>query len=92
MFRGVTEYFLALLDVLEAEGRSAKRNVMSLAMAIGIFTLGILLFAGAAGFLVTALYLGLSAALSPAWAALVSGAALVAMGGITVWIARTVAR
>lgn len=88
MFRGLSDYLIALVELLEAEGRSAKRNAFALATAIAIFMLGILLLAGAAGFLVAGLYLGLATVLHPAWVALICGGALLVTGGIVLWLAR----
>lgn len=88
MLRGLTDYLIALLELLEAEGRSAKRSVYALATAIGVFALGILLLAAAAGFLVTGLYLGLSTVLHPAWVTSICGVALLILGVIVLWMAR----
>lgn len=88
MLRGLSDYLITLLELLEAEGRSAKRNAFALATAIAIFALGILLVAGAAGFLVAGLYLGLATVLHPAWVAVICGGTLLVAGGIVLWLAR----
>lgn len=89
MLRSLSDYLIAVLDLLEAEGRSAKRNVYAVATAIAVFILGTTLLAGAAGFLITALYLGLISVWSPAWVALLCGLLLLVTGVIVLWIARS---
>lgn len=89
MLRGLSDYLISLLDLLEAEGRSAKRNAYQLATAVAVFALGTLLLAGATGFLVAALYLGLTRVLDPAWVALICGAVLLGTGVIVLWFARS---
>lgn len=89
MLKGLSDYLVALLELLEAEGRSAKRNAYQLATAIAVFALGTLLLAGAAGFLITALYLGLTAVFPPAWVALICGAVLLGVGVSVLWLARS---
>lgn len=88
MLRGLSDYLIALLELLEAEGRSAKRNAFKLATAIAVFALGIFLMAGAAAFLVAGVYLGLVTVLHPAWVALICGGTLLVLGGIVLWIAQ----
>ena len=88
MLRGVSDYLIAIIDLLEAEGRSAKKNVWGLVTAIAVYMLGTLLLAGAAGFLVTGLYLGLSTVLHPAWVTTICGTVLLVAGVIVLWTAR----
>ena len=88
MLRGLSDYLIALLELLEAEGRSAKRNAYALATAAAIFSLGTLLLAGAAGFLISALWLALILVMDPALVALICGVLLLGMGVIVLWMAR----
>ena len=89
MFRSLSDDLISLLDLLEAEGRSAKRNAYALATAVAVFTLGTIIMAGSVGFLVVALYLGLTTVMSPAWVALVCGLTLLLTGVIVLWLARS---
>jgi hypothetical protein len=89
MLRSLSDYLIALLELLEAEGRSAKRNAYALATAVAVFMLGTIIVAGSVGFLVAALYLGLTTVLSPAWVALICGLTLLVTGVIVLWLARS---
>lgn len=88
MLKGLSDFVIALVELLEAEGRSAKRNVYAVVTAVGIFALGIMLLAGSVGFLVAGLYMGLATELHPAWVATICGIVLLLAGVIVLWIAR----
>ena len=87
MFQRFSDVVIALVDLLEAEGRNAKRHAWKFAVAVGIYAVGIVVLMGAVGFLVAGLYLGLTTVLHPAWVATICGGALLLVGVIAVWLA-----
>ena len=87
MLHRLSDIVIALVELLEAEGRNAKRHAWKLATAVGIFALGIVVLAGAVGFLIAGLYLGLATVLHPAWVATICGGALLLVGVIALWLA-----
>ncbi len=78
---------LAVVELLEAEARNAKRHVFKLALALALVAVAAALFVGAGGFLVAAVYMALLRLLAPPLALLVCGAAALLVGGVVVWIA-----
>lgn len=87
MLERFTEYTLALLGLLEAEGRSARRNIVATGTKLALIAGGGLLLTVALGILGWSLYL----ALVPVWgqpgAALACGTVLLILGGGLLWYA-----
>lgn len=80
MLRSLVAILGALLDLVEAEARAARRAARRIGMAVAFTAIGAGVMTGLAlagtGFLVWSLYLWLAALLPPAGAALVAGGAL----------------
>jgi hypothetical protein len=88
----VSDFLIALVELLEAEGRAAKRHVLRAGAGLGLLFAAIVLFLAGMGFLVAAAYVTLAGALSPSVALVICGAVVLVLGGATTWIARRVAR
>ena len=73
----LSDYVIALLELLEAEGRELKQQSVKLGYSLGLISLGFILALIAFGFLLWAIYGLLSQNMSPEYAALtMSGIAL----------------
>ncbi|MDD3577081.1 MAG: hypothetical protein PHT38_09360 [Halothiobacillus sp.] len=76
------EFVIALLELLEAEGRALKRSVRRVSFGLVFLLTASALILTALGFLLAAGYLALAAALGGALAALI-------MGGVSLLLAAT---
>lgn len=88
----MSDFLIALVELLEAEGRAAKRHALRTGTGLGLLLAAIVLFLAGTGFLVAAAYVALSGALPPSVALVICGALVLILGGATTWIARRVAR
>lgn len=88
--RILTEYLLALVDLVEAEGRSLRASVIHLAVVLIVLAaVGLMILAGC-GLLIASVYLLIAGPL-PHWAAaMITGGALVVLGSLAVLIVRKV--
>lgn len=88
--RIVTDYILALADLVEAEGRSLRASVIQLAVVLVVLAaLGLMILAGC-GLLIASVYLLIAGPL-PHWAAaMITGGSLVVLGSVAVLIVRKV--
>lgn len=87
MLERFTEYVLALLSLLEAEGRSARRNIVATGTKLAIVVGGALLLTAAFALFGWSLYLVLVPVWGQAGAALAYGALLLVLGGGLLWYA-----
>lgn len=76
------EFVIALLELLEAEGRALKRSVRRVSFGLVFLLTASALILTAVGFLLAAGYLALAAALGSTLAALI-------MGGVSLLLAAT---
>lgn len=90
MLQRVTQYVIALCDLLEAEGRALRAGSMRLAAALITLLLAAGVVATGLGFLVAGLYLLLAAAINPWAGAMITGGIVLAVGLLTTWIAARV--
>lgn len=90
--RGISQFVVRVVELLEAEGRAARRAVYHLAGSIAMMLAAVALILAAAGFLVTGLYFALTPALDPAAAFAVCGGLLLAGAVVCVFIGRDMGR
>lgn len=86
MWRKLTEYILAVCDLLEAEGRMAWQAIRRAVFGILILLVAGLLLATGVGFLIAALYLALALAVHAWAAALITGGIVLGIGSLVAWI------
>jgi hypothetical protein len=87
MIDRLTDYILALCDLIEAGGRALQRAFRHAALGVLLLSLAGLLLATGFGFLIAGLYLGLAAAINPWAGALITGGIVVVAGALATWIA-----
>jgi len=87
MLERFTDYAIALLELLEAEGRAARRGVVAAATKLALSAGGALLVTAAFALFGWALYLALAPVWGQAGATLACGALLLILGGGLVWLA-----
>lgn len=92
MVKNLTDWLVALLELLEAEWETIRHGAFKLGLGLAWLWLAVTLLLGAAAFLVWALWLGLTAVLAPVWAALLCGVALLLGAGAALWRARSAGR
>lgn len=92
MREALAEFIIAIFELLEAEGRLAKRQAVRLGGALLIALAALPLALGALGVLLAALYLSLVPALTPAQALVVCSAVLIALAALLCAWARRVVR
>ncbi len=89
MLKRVTDYLIALLELLEAEASNLKAGLLRTGTALGLALVGVGLLAAAAGVLGWSAY----AALVPYWgrsgAAAACAGVLALLGGVFLWAARS---
>jgi hypothetical protein len=90
--RALVDTVLAFLDVLEAEGRAAKRGAIRLTIAAGLVAIALLVALFGLCLLLRALYLSLAITMTPAVAALLAGLIALLLSGGLLWIATRVNR
>jgi hypothetical protein len=83
---------IAILDLLEAEGRAWRAALARLNVSLALFAVAVVLLLAGVALLVWGLYQGLAAALGPAGGALVAGAITTMLGGTILWAARQAMR
>jgi len=88
--QGLTQLILALLELLEAEGRALRYGAIRLATVIVVMIVAGLLALGGVAFLVWAMFLGFrfGAEIHVAWAAFFTGLITLLVSGAIVWSAR----
>ncbi|MEW5756785.1 MAG: phage holin family protein [Pseudomonadota bacterium] len=88
----MTEYIIALMDLLEAEGRELRRTVMR--TGIGLVCLAVAGLVAVIGlcFCLWAVYQALAAMVGPATAAMIVGLLMLSLAGLIAWIAMRLAR
>jgi hypothetical protein len=90
--KNLADLAIALADLLEAEGRLLRLNVVRLKYSFGLGVLSLLLLLIGLGLLLFALYQSLLAPLGPAFSALITGLACVACAVLLQWIDRKITR
>jgi hypothetical protein len=88
----LAEYVLALLDLLQAEGRAARRAVSRLVAALALAAVAALFAVGGLGLLLWSMYSVLRPPLGHGGAALVVGLLSLAMACGSALLARQMAR
>ena len=83
----MTEYIIALTELLEAEGRLLRRNAMRTGAGMAILLLAALLAFVGLGFCLWAAFQGLVVQVGPVNAALVVGVLILFFAGLMTWIA-----
>lgn len=87
MLKRATDYFITLLELLEAEVRHLQASLLRTGGTLTILVVGILLLGAAAAVLGWASYLALLPYLGRAGAAACCAAVLALMGGVFIWTA-----
>jgi len=91
--QSLTQLLVALLELLEAEGRAFRVGIGKAAMAIMFLLVAALLALGGFGMLVWAVFLGFAAIpLAAGWAAFWTGIVTLAGAGVLMWLAKTAAK
>lgn len=86
MLHALTEYVIALLELLESEGRNARRGLIKLVKSAAFVVVGALLLLAAAGLLIWSLFLTLTPVIGLAAAAFICGLGLLGGAGLLLWI------
>lgn len=81
------DVLLAATDLLEAEGRSLKRNALRTSMAIGLALVAVVLLLAALGFFLAAVYLLAASRWGGAGGALAASLAALLLAGLFLWLA-----
>ena len=87
MLEKFTEYAVAFLGLLEAEGRSARKNVVMIGTKLALVVGGGTLLTAALAVFSWALFIALAPAWGRPWAAVACGALLLLLGGGLLWLA-----
>lgn len=88
----MSDFLIALVELLEAEARAAKKHLLRGAAGIGLLAATVTLFLAGIALLVAAAYLVLTNAVPPSAALAICGAAVLLVGGATAWLARRASR
>lgn len=88
----LTDYLLALVDYLQAEGRRARRAIMCTAAALGLLSLAALLLVASLGLLLWSLYAALAVPLGSSVAALLVSLAALLVAALVALAARRLVR
>lgn len=92
MRAAIADVFIAALELLEAEGRSARHGLVRAAGGLALIATGAVLLIGAVALLAWAMVTALYPVMAAPLARLLTGFAVLAAGGGLAWIASTVAR
>jgi len=92
MLERFTDYFIAFLGLLEAEGRAARRNIVAAGARLALSAGGALLLTAAFALFGLALYLALAPHWGQAWAVVACAALLCLLGGGLLWLANRSAK
>lgn len=87
MLKRATDYFIALLELLEAESKALQSSLLRTGTTLSLFVVGVLLLGAAAAVLGWTAYLALLPYLGRAGAAACCAAALALLGGVFLWTA-----
>lgn len=88
----MTEYIIALADLLEAEGRLLRHSVMRAGAGLAALAVAALLVFVGLGFCLWAVYQGLLVQVGAVNAALAVGVLMLLLAGLMAWIAIRIAR
>lgn len=90
LFGKLAELVVRTFDLAEAEGRVLRVAVIDIALRTAIMLAAAVVSIGAIGFLLAAIWIGLSSQLGQAWASLVAGAVgLIVAGGAFWWATKS---
>jgi hypothetical protein len=92
MLKEFVDFFIALLELVEAEAVSARQGIARFALALMLGVTGGLFALGAAGLLIWALYLVLGPAINQPAALAICAAALIIIAGLSLCYARKILR
>lgn len=88
----LTEYLLALLDLLAAHGQQARRSAARLAVALALVAAALVVALAGVGAMFWGAFRVLAPLLGRGGAALLLGAGLLALAAAALWWARRLAR
>jgi hypothetical protein len=88
----LTEFVIRLIDLLEAEGRVARRAAVEYAIAVLVWLGATIFFVAAVLVLATAIYLGLLEVASRPVALVIVAGFLVIIGGCCALLGRSISR
>lgn len=90
MLRSLVDVLIALIELVEAEGRALRRAAKRLGVTVGVIAVAagvaMALLLGATGLLVAALFMWLLEWMHPALAAFACGAVIWLVVGVSAWI------
>lgn len=92
MLEAIADVFIAALELLEAEGRSARRAVVRAAGSVALIGAALVLLIGAVALLAWALVTALYPVVPPPLARLSVGIAVLIVAGGLAWAARSADR
>ena len=87
MLKRFTDWFIALLELLEAEGRNAGAGLIRIGSGLAFAVVGVILLGVAAGVFGWSLFLALSPVWGAAGAAAACGVLVLLFGGVLLWLA-----
>lgn len=90
MREALAEFIIAIFDLIEAEGRLAKKHVVRMGGAFVIALAALPLVLAAFGAMVWALYLSLVPAFTPVQALLLCSLLLLILAGLMIYLAKRV--
>lgn len=88
----LADIVISFFNLLEAEGKALRAGIVRLGFALALAGMVGALFMTGLGLIVWAVYLFLRIKADPAVAALLDGLITLAVAGIILWIAKTLAR
>jgi hypothetical protein len=86
--RAIVDFVVALTDLLEAEAQALRQGAVKLGIGLGLVMVGATLLLGALGLLIASAFIGISCALGPAIAALLTGSGLLLVAVIVMLVAK----
>ncbi|HKI56650.1 MAG TPA: hypothetical protein VKB31_05810 [Trueperaceae bacterium] len=92
MRAAIADVFIAALELLEAEGRSARRGLVRTAASLALMAAGVVLLVGAVALLAWAMVTSLYPVMAAPLARLLAGIAVLAVGGGLAWAATGISR
>lgn len=87
MLRALSDYVIAMLELLEAEAKNAQKGLVKLGISLTLVSVAGLLLLAAAAFFVWSLYIYLLTVMAAAPATLICGLLLLVLAGGLLWLA-----
>lgn len=88
----MAEFIIALLELLEAEGRDLRRGIHEISLGLGFIIVGGILLLSGIVFLALALYLYLTRTMPPSTVMMICGLLSLIISGGLIWIASRLMR